>query len=64
MFAGDLEARGFHMSSCDKTLPGPSVARSQGQLCPTGGAPDAGPAGPLPSGSHPLSRSWKVETEP
>ena len=28
MFAGDLEAWGFHMSSCDKTLPGPGAAGS------------------------------------
>lgn len=48
MFAGDLEAWGFRMSSCDKTLPRPRQAGPCGQLCPPGGAPAAGPASLCP----------------
>lgn len=32
MFAGDLEAWAFHMSSCDKMLPGLARPGAHGQL--------------------------------
>ena len=59
VFAEDLEACGFHMSSCDKTRPRPGAG---GQLCPAEGAPAACPANPLPF-VHPLSLAWKSRAE-
>lgn len=64
MFPGDLEAWGFHTSSCDKPLPRPLLFRPGAlrQLCPLGGAPAAGPAGPQ-SSTLLLSLGWKPLAE-